>query len=434
MKRYLALFTVLAVFTTLSFPAAAQKAKAKKAFDKGVVSMEDHDYKKALQSFETAYKAAPHWMVLAHIGNCHAKLNNPVKSIAAYEQFIKDGGDDIDPDERNAARKNIREQRKKVGTLFLLVKPKSSRVNIDGESIGNPPFEEILLKAGPHHILVIREEEEEEKDISIYSGKELTVRMYPKDDSMAAVVTPKPKPKPKPQPQPQPEPEPEPEPIEAVLMVSTNVDPAMVILDSEERGETPFEEDLMAGAYNLEVGAEGYMPYADNITITGGMVNTFNVSLVGEDEKPNPLSTPFFVAVGIAGAGLIMGGIGWGVYGTNKSSADNYGSELDNLENPDDGDPFNWNVDCPDGVVLTPGTAHDYYCRNEWERREYESKAKTGLGLGIAGTSIFVVGGAMAALFYFKPELFFGAESDAQIILTPIATGDQTALMLSGRF
>ena len=87
-----------------------------------------------------------------------------------------------------------------------------------------------------------------------------------------------------------------------------------------------------------------------------------------------------------------------------------------------------------DGVVLTPGTAHDYYCRNEWERREYESKAKTGLGLGIAGTSVFVVGGAMAALFYFKPELFFGSESDSQIILTPIATGDQTALMLSGRF
>ena len=38
-------------------------------------------------------------------------------------------------------------------------------------------------------VVVIRDDEVEERDINIYSGKELTVRMYPKGDSVAAVVS-----------------------------------------------------------------------------------------------------------------------------------------------------------------------------------------------------------------------------------------------------
>lgn len=60
--------------------------------------------------------------------------------------------------------------------------------------------------------------------------------------------------------------------------------------------------------------------------------------------------------------------------GELQACIDNYGEELENLINPDDGEPFDWDMDCPDGVVLTPGTAHDYYCRNMWERIQCEEE------------------------------------------------------------
>jgi hypothetical protein len=49
-----------------------------------------------------------------------------------------------------------------------------------------------------------------------------------------------------------------------------------------------------------------------------------------------------------------------------------YTEELETLINPDDNEPFNWNEDCPEGVVITPNTAHDYYCRNMEELKECE--------------------------------------------------------------
>ena len=49
-----------------------------------------------------------------------------------------------------------------------------------------------------------------------------------------------------------------------------------------------------------------------------------------------------------------------------------FDEELSILINPDDNDPFDWPADCPDGVVLVPGTAHDYYCREMKKLKECE--------------------------------------------------------------
>jgi hypothetical protein len=423
-------------------PAQAQKAKAKKLFDQGVAAMEEYDYKGALASFADAYKAAPHWAVLAHIGLCHAKLNQPVDSIKAYEQYLKDGGDDIPADQKDSARKALEEQKRKVGTLILLVKPSDAKVKIDGDDIGSPPFEEILLKAGPHHILVIRDGVEEERDISIYSGKELTVKMYPKDDAVAVAPVPapappqkaepkpepQPEPEPEPEPAPEPEPEPEPAPTEGTLAVNANVEGAAVAVNGEAAGEVPYEGTHPAGPLSLGVTAEGYAPFSRDLVLQGGMRTGLEVTLVGEDEQPERLSIPFWIAAGVGAVGLVGTGVGFGVFAYNKNSANNYADAISH----DVFSGYTWDGNCSDGQV-SPGT-EKYYCETEWARRDYEDKSKVGLAIGIPSAILFAAGGTMAALFYFKPEWFFGVESDAEITISPLATGDQTGLLLGGRF
>lgn len=435
--KYIAILAIAAVVLAVATPATAQKAKAKKAFDDGVAALDNHDYKGALELFKEAYEAAPHWMVLFHMGNCYVKLGQPAKAIAAYEQFLKDGGGDISVKDRKAAEEELRNQRGKVGTLILFVKPKGTEVRIDGESIGESPFEELLLKAGPHFILAIREDGEEELEVEIEAGEEITARMYP-DQEATTEVTGKARPTPRKKPEPvddddDDEPAPAPLPAEqpdkdGVLSVSANVDGAEVVLDGDAAGETPFEETMAAGTYKLSVEADGYMPYSTSARVRGGMVNQYDVSLVGEDEQPDPLSTPFFVAVGVAGAGLIMGGVSWGAFGYYKGKVSDYQTALDSVTVD-----LNYSDDCQ-GQMLTPGSPEEYWCQNEWYRRDYDGKSKPALAFGIVGTSMFVLGGAAAALFYFKPDLFFGASSDAELMVTPIATADGTGLMLNAAF
>ena len=466
MRRILiAMLSLVAAVVLVAAPAEAQKAKAKKEFDKGVAAMDSHDYKTALGHFQTAYDAAPHWMVLGHIGNCQAKLNDPVNAIKAYERFLKDGGDDIDAEQRAAARQNLEEQRKKVGVLHLLVKPKESTVNIDGDSYGNPPYEEILLKAGPHHIIVVRDEDEIEQDFTIEAGKEKTMKIYPKDDTVAAIVAPVPAPQPEPQPAPktgpslveedaapymdttapapkaEPEAEPEPAapvpPAEGVIKVAANIEGATVELDGAAAGSVPFEQTVVAGEHQVVVTADGYLPYTTTVSVLGSMASAVDVALVSESEKPSRTNAGFIASTVVAGVGLVGGIVGFAIFGQNNATANNYQDTINQWKTN------GWSLsNCEDQTVpstsddtMAKGGEWDYFC-NELiiTRNDSQDKAKVGLGIGIAGSVLFAAGGTMAALFFFKPELFFGTESEGNITLVPVATNDQLGLVLGGEF
>ncbi|MDD5306928.1 MAG: PEGA domain-containing protein [Deltaproteobacteria bacterium] len=434
----IAMFLAFGLTMAASGPAVAQggnKVKAKKLFDKGVAALESHDYKGALESFQGAYQASPHWMVLAHIGNCYGKLNEPVEAIKAYEKYLADGGADIGAEEQEEAKKKIEDQRKKLGVLRLLVKPNGTEAKIDGNSMGQAPFEEILLKAGPHHILIIRGEEEEEADITINAGEKKTARFYPGEDGGAPEPAPEVQPAPVPEPAPAlvPQPPPPPaQPAEGVLSVSANVREAVVRVDGTLSGMAPLAKPLMPGPHAVDVGANGYTPYSANVNIETGMVSAMDVKLIGKNQKADPLSVPFFVAVGIAGAGVAGAGLGWGLYAYYSNSEDNYAAELANP--PFDG--YSWDKTCK-SIKSTDSEkeAKVYYCDTEWARQGYEDKAGTAKIVGIAGTAVAVVGGVGAALLYFKPEWFgLGEESDATLTLTPVATAEESTLFLSGTF
>ena len=225
-------------------------------------------------------------------------------------------------------------------------------------------------------------------------------------------------------------------PAEGVIKISANIEGAAVELDGAAAGSVPFEQTVVAGEHQVVVTSEGYLSYTTTVTVAGGMASAVDVSLVSETEKPSRTNAGFIASAAVAGVGLVTGVVGWAVFGKNNATVNNY---EDSMAAP----PFtDWRVgNCetatkPDGSSASSSDGDwDYYCNTlVLTRNDAQDKAKVGLGLGIAGSVLFVAGGTMAALFFFKPELFFGAESDGNVTLVPVATNDQFGLVLGGEF
>jgi hypothetical protein len=389
MKKQVAFFTVLCLGLAFATPCVAQnkRAKAKKLFDKGIAALEEHDYKVALEAFEEAYDTSPHWMVLAHIGTCRSKLNMPVKAILALEKYLEEGGDDIDPEERQAARKLLEEQRKKVGVLHLIVSPKGAEAKIDGDSIGEAPFERIFLKSGPHHIIVIDGDKVYEREVNINPGQEHTLRI-PEETSQAPIF---------PTAVPQPETEPMYEEEVAPIAQPRKPEPKPVYIQ-EEQQEGP---EISTG-----------------------------------EEMPNGVSIPFFIALGVTGAGTITGGVGFALFGYYKSSENNY---ADAISGPD-WSSYSWEDTCnsgdvgPGGTIPVSNEEEAYFCKTEDDRRSYADRARHALIPAIIGTSVAVAAGATAIVFYFHPEWFSSPKNSASLALTPALGPETSGLFLTGSF
>jgi hypothetical protein len=228
-----------------------------------------------------------------------------------------------------------------------------------------------------------------------------------------------------------------PPPAEGQIKISSNIEGSAVELDGAAAGAVPFEQTVAAGEHQIVVTADGYLAYSTTVTVAGGMASTVDVSLVSETEKPSRTNAGFIASSVVAGVGLVGGVVGWAIFGKNNATVNNY---EDTMKQPQ---WSTWNVsNCETGTVppgsgasLDPGGEWDYYCNGlVITRNDAQDKAKVGLGLGVAGSVLFAAGGTMAALFFFKPELFFGTESEGNVTLVPVATNDQLGLVLGGEF
>ncbi len=454
------ILTVLIVALALpSLSIADNKTKARRLFDRGVVALEEHNYKVALNSFKAAYEASPHWAVLAHIGTCYAKLNRPVDAIRAFELFLETGGPDIPEEERSSAQKLLDEQRKKVGRLILLVDPAGTEVKIDGESVGTSPFDPILIKTGPHHIIAIRGSESAEIGIDVHPQSEQTIHMPAEGGAQiestgsvpiaAPVTLPGPSPTtptatpetPPATADQQPDTTPEPPPsTTGILSVVANVPGAAATLDGKPIGELPLEEPITPGVHKLDVNLRGYSPYSGSVRIRRNTKSSVDINLLTEQEAADPVSGPYIAALSIAGVGLVGGGATLGFFIYYRNSQQNF---YDILYDPSHDkyderyESFTWEETCetadPDGFVGDDAKVKAFFCNTESQRQDYASFRDTSLILAVTGGAVFATAGIFAVLFYKNPQ-WFGDESEATIKLQPMVTPQQSGLVLSGRF
>ncbi len=372
MKRIVPV-VVLCLGVVVASPALCQKRKAKVLFDAGVSALEKKDYSRALQSFEDAYDVSPHWAVLAHIGTCYAKLNQPLKSIEALEKYLADGGDKISPDERKIAENMIAEQKQKIGILALTVTKDGVEALVDGKPIGTSPFDEVSLTPGRHVVeVVFGENDVVKREITLTPGQEFLLAV--EQETHVPEMPPE---------QPAPPPQTENPPQE------TGGEPA-------PPPESPQSPATAA-------------------------------------QKGSPI--PFATTLGITIADGIATGISWGFFVYFTTSANNYQNTLNGMSVDQRFEDFTWAETCAPGRKLYTDE-EVYYCNTESNRRDFVRNSDTWKIVGIATSSVLAVSTALTIVFGINRHWFGGSkgESGTSLSMMPLVSPTSQGLMLNVTF
>jgi hypothetical protein len=93
-------------------PASAQEAiseEAKLYFRNGVelIQSSPPNYQDAYYQFKLAYEKSKSWKVLGNLGLCAFKLERDGEALDAYNEYLKSGGNDIDPEERKQLERDV---------------------------------------------------------------------------------------------------------------------------------------------------------------------------------------------------------------------------------------------------------------------------------------------------------------------------------------
>lgn len=387
MTKPVSLFLALVLATCFTSVASAQDAKKQRAarlFDKGVASLSAYDYKDALESFTTAYELMPHWRVLAHIGTCYAKLNQPVKAINALERYLEEGSAEVTAEERRTAQSMLSEQRAKVGSLRLSTNLSEAEAKINGEPAGKAPFGQILLLAGPHRVILTAGKDYYEEDVWIEAGKE-TILHLPRRPG-------------------DPPPTPMPSPVVAP-----------VLPPSGHTGQATGEPTDQPFSFFPDSSGE-----------------------VDSDTRRSGVSVAFALSMVFTGLGLGAAVPGWIAYGYHSSSERSFSKATIPLEQ-DFG--YSYVKTCrldDEGNFVVGSEQEKFYCQTEWKRRWYDNNAGKSLIPAIVGTSVTTLGATLSIIFFANAQWFHKDKGKAKgtslILLAPVITPYSSGLSLVGTF
>jgi tetratricopeptide (TPR) repeat protein len=149
--------TIILAVTLWSTAAHSQApvASARAHFEAGLASIEGGEFDAALRHFREAYSLGPRFAVLYNIAQAEAALGHPVEALKAFEQYLRDGGDQITPPRRREVETLLASTRKQIGQLRIsAAAPNLVRIWLDGvelgaEQLGHP----LPVKVGEHRLL-----------------------------------------------------------------------------------------------------------------------------------------------------------------------------------------------------------------------------------------------------------------------------------------
>lgn len=136
-------------------PARAEDSHAAAAdhYARGIDLAGQGLYAAALEQFNAAYTASPHFAVLYNIGQAQMALGRPLEAIEALTKYLRDGADQVPLSRREQVQAQIGLLESRLAELSITADRVGAIIRVDGRDIGSTPlFQPIRLAAGLHTV------------------------------------------------------------------------------------------------------------------------------------------------------------------------------------------------------------------------------------------------------------------------------------------
>jgi hypothetical protein len=256
-------FEILLVSVLVSLTLSSVVAKAEdiplhiQEVNRGLAFIREDRYLEALEAFERSREIKPTASVLFNIGMCYKALFRYVESVEMLRKYV--AHPKADPAVARDAEAAIQSMEILISHLGIAGAPKGSEVRVNGRQVGTTPLD-APLKLDPNIIHVIR---------IVRSGyhpfvEEVSMKQGEKRELQVSLV-----------------------PEKAALTIGCKADAQVMVGDFPAK-PCPFERDIPAGKYTVEVTSDGYKPYRETVNTIAGEATSISVALEKEG-GPRPV-------------------------------------------------------------------------------------------------------------------------------------------------
>ncbi len=277
----LLLFSLLSAGPALAGEDEAQTA-ASEHFDRGVELYEEGSLDAALVEFQRAYELLPDFRLLYNLGQVQAERQEYVLAAQLLEQYLKDGGDEIDTERLSKVLDDIERLGKSIAELWVEVDVDDATITVNGVEIGTSPLKRyVKINAGKAEVRIEKPGFVPHADTLMVAGRErprLVVELKPEQKAQAPMA-------------PQP---------------TTTVSESPVT--EEEPSYTAFwVSSGIAVALAGVAGTFGYLAYDDNQRLEDEL-NRFPANESRIDDLSNQVETQALISDGAAAGALLAAG------------------------------------------------------------------------------------------------------------------------------
>jgi tetratricopeptide (TPR) repeat protein len=130
-----------------------RREEAAAHYEQGLQLANQGQFQEALDEFDAAYAASPHYAVLYNVGQAQMALGRPIEAIAALTRYLQDGADQVPLSRRELVRAQITLLEAKLAELTISTERPGVAVRVDDREIGLTPLPQpVRLPAGTHAV------------------------------------------------------------------------------------------------------------------------------------------------------------------------------------------------------------------------------------------------------------------------------------------
>jgi len=161
-------------------------------FTRGIDLYKEGNFHAALAEFRAAYAAAPSFRIHYNLGQTLYQLQDYAGAVRAFEQYLREGGDKVEPERKKEVDADLEKLRPRVAQIVFVVNVPAAEVSIDEEPRGKVQKDPMLVSAGRRRISVTASGYQTETRVLDIAGTqrlELTFELKPIGGAATAPAT-----------------------------------------------------------------------------------------------------------------------------------------------------------------------------------------------------------------------------------------------------